>query len=108
MDFANGFLEESIRLPFSAQPRIISYRILSISDGVGGTQRGGQNDIKHDNAVRGMARKLNGACLNEKRFCVNAVHERLLTVENTRSLSETSRQPYGSVETKVLLKLEVF
>ena len=69
-DFANRVLEKIFRLPFSAQPRIVSCRILSISDNRGVTQRHGLIDVTPDDAALSIIRKLNGAYLKEKRVGV--------------------------------------
>ena len=69
-DFANRVLEKLFRLPFSAQPRIVSFQILTISDSTGVTQRHGLIDVTPDDAARRVIRKLNGAYLKEKRVGV--------------------------------------
>ena len=69
-DFANRVLEKMFRLPFSAQPRIVSSRILSVSDSTGVIQRHGLIDVTPDDAARRVIRKLNGAYLKEKRVGV--------------------------------------
>ncbi|MCU7807318.1 MAG: hypothetical protein KZQ73_05545 [Candidatus Thiodiazotropha sp. (ex Semelilucina semeliformis)] len=69
-EFANRVLEKLFRLPFSTQPRIVSYQILSISDSTGVTQRHGLIDVTPDDAALRVIRKLNGAYLKEKRVGV--------------------------------------
>jgi len=69
-DFADRVLEKVFRLPFSAQPRVVSCRILSISDSMGVTQRHGLIDVTPDDAALRIIRKLNGAYLKEKRVGV--------------------------------------
>ena len=69
-DFANRVLEKWFRLPFSAQPRIVSCRILSTSDSMGVTQRHGLIDVTPDDAALRVIRELNGAYLKEKRVGV--------------------------------------
>ena len=68
--FANKVLEKWLRLPFSAQPRIVSCRILHITDHVGVTQRHGLINVTPDDAALKIIRKLNGQYLNGKRVGV--------------------------------------
>lgn len=69
-EFANRVLEKFFRFPFSAEPRIISCRIISICDSMGVTQRHGLIDVTPDDAAQRVIRKLNGAYLKEKRVGV--------------------------------------
>ena len=69
-DFVNTVLEKWFRLPFSAQPRIVSCRILSITDRVGVTERHGLVNVTPDDAALRIIRKLNGAYLKGKRVGV--------------------------------------
>lgn len=68
--FVNKVLEKWLRLPFSATPRIVSCRILSVSRGTGITQRHGLIDVTPDDAALRITRKLNGKYLKEKRVAV--------------------------------------
>ena len=68
--FANRVLDKWFRLPFSAQPRIVSCRILSITNSMGVTQRHGLIDVTPDDAALKVIRKLNGQFLNGKRVGV--------------------------------------
>ncbi|MGB5199327.1 MAG: hypothetical protein WBN68_03920 [Sedimenticolaceae bacterium] len=65
--FVNRVLEKWFRMPFSAPPRIISCRILSISDSMGVTERHGLIDVSPDDAALRVIKKLNGAYLKTKR-----------------------------------------
>ncbi len=69
-DFANRVLEKWFRLPFSAQPRIVSCRILLITDHVGVSQRHGLINVTPDDAALKIIRKLNGRYLKGKRVGV--------------------------------------
>ena len=69
-EFANRVLQKVFRLPFSAQPKIVNCRILSIPDSTGVTRRHGLIDVTPDDAARRVIRKLNGAYLKEKRVGV--------------------------------------
>jgi hypothetical protein len=69
-EFANRVLEKVFRLPFSAQPRIVSCRILSLADSGGVAQRHGVIEVTPDDAALRVIRKLNGAYLKEKRVGV--------------------------------------
>ncbi len=68
--FENRVLEKWFRLPFSSQPRIVSCRILLITDHVGVTQRHGLINVTPDDAALKIIRKLNGRYLNGKRVGV--------------------------------------
>ena len=54
-------------MPFSAPPRIIRCRILSISDSIGVNERHGLVDVSPDDAALRVIKKLNGAYLKTKR-----------------------------------------
>jgi len=69
-DFVETVLERLFRLPFSAHPRIVNYRILSITDRVGVTERHGLINVTPDDAALKVIRKLNGSTLNGKRIGV--------------------------------------
>ena len=69
-DFVNTVLEKWLRLPFSAPPRIVSCRILSVSDSMGVTERHGLVDVTPDDAALRVIKKLNGAYLKTKRVGV--------------------------------------
>lgn len=69
-NFVNRVLERWFRLPFSAHPRIIKCRILSITDSAGVTQRHGIINVTPDDAAMRIIKKLNGKYLNEKRVGV--------------------------------------
>ena len=66
-EFVNKVLENWFRLPFSAQPQILSCRILSVTDSMGVTQRHGLINVTPDDAARKIIQKLNGKHLNGKR-----------------------------------------
>jgi hypothetical protein len=68
--FANRVLEKIFRLPFSAQPRIVGCRVLSVTDRSGVTQRHGLITVTPDDAGLRIIRKLNGGYLNGKRVGV--------------------------------------
>ena len=82
-DFVNRVLEKWFRLPFSTQPRIVSCRILFITDGMGVTQRHGLIDVRPDDAAMKIIRKLNGETLKGKRV---AVKQYLVTPEDPSDL----------------------
>ena len=69
-DFVETLLGRLFRLPFSEHPRIVSYRILSITDRVGVTERHGLVNVTPDDAALRVIRKLDGAILNKKRVSV--------------------------------------
>lgn len=69
-EFANRVLESWLRLPFSERAKIVSCRILSISDSMGVEQRHGLLDVTPDDAAVKIIRKLNGALLRGKRVGV--------------------------------------
>lgn len=69
-EFANRVIESWFRLPFSERPRIVSCRILSISDSIGIEQRHGLLDVTPDDAAIKIIQKLNGALLRGKRVGV--------------------------------------
>jgi len=50
-EFVNRVLEKWFRMPFSAPPRIVSCRIMSVSDSMGLTERHGLVDITPDDAA---------------------------------------------------------
>lgn len=66
-DFVNIIIEKWFRLPFSAQPQIISCRILSTTSSMGVIQRHGLINVAPDDAALKIIRKLNGKQLNGKR-----------------------------------------
>lgn len=69
-DFINKVLHNWFRLPFSAQPRIVSCRILSANDFTGRMQRHGVVDVTPDDAALKVIRKLDGGLLKGKRVAV--------------------------------------
>ena len=69
-DFVNKVLKNWFRLPFSAQPRIVSCRILSVNDFTVGMQRHGVVDVTPDDAALKVIRKLNDGLLKGKRVAV--------------------------------------
>lgn len=69
-DFVNRVLEKWFRLPFSAHPKIVRCRILSITDNSGATRRHGVINVTPDDAALRVIQKLNGKYLNEKRVGV--------------------------------------
>ncbi len=69
-DFVEPVLETWFRLPFSARARIVSYRILSVTDLSGVIERHGLVNITPDDAASRVIGKLNGAPLNGKRVGV--------------------------------------
>lgn len=69
-EFANRVLEAWFRLPFSESPKIVSCRILLITDSTGFEQRHGLIDVTPDDAATKVMRKLNGAFLCGKRVGV--------------------------------------
>ena len=68
--FINRVLEKWFRLPFSAHPRIVRCRIISVDDRMGVTQRHGIINVTPDDAALRIIRKLNGEHLNGKRVGV--------------------------------------
>lgn len=80
-EFANSVLQTWFRLPFFERPRILSCRILSVSDSMGVTQRHGLLDVTPDDAALRVIRKLNGALLCGKRVGV-----RHYTVASARAI----------------------
>jgi len=64
--FANQVLDKIFRLPFSATPRIISCRVVFVTDQIGVTQRHGLISVTPDDAALRIIRKLNGKYLNGK------------------------------------------
>ena len=76
-EFVNRVLERIFRLPFSAQPEIVSCRILAISDNRGIMQRHGVINVTPDDAALRIIRKLNGAYLREKRVAVKKYEAQL-------------------------------
>ena len=73
-NFVNIVLEKWFRLPFSTQPRIIRYSILSTSSSMGVIQRHGLINVTPDDAALKIIRKLNGKQLNGKRVGVKQYH----------------------------------
>lgn len=69
-EFVNKVLNKLFRMPFSAPPRVVSCRILSITDSMGVTERHGLVDITPDDAALRVIKKLNGAYLKTKRVGV--------------------------------------
>jgi len=69
-EFVNRVLNKWLRMPFSAQPRVVSCRILSVSDSMGVTERHGLVDVTPDDAALRVIKKLNGAYLKTKRVGV--------------------------------------
>lgn len=72
-EFANRVLEAWLRLPFSERPKIVSCRILLISDSTGFEQQHGLLDVTPDDAANKIIRILNGAllcgkCVGVKRY----------------------------------------
>jgi hypothetical protein len=68
--FANQILEKIFRLPFSATPRIISCRVVFVTDRAGVIERHGLINAIPDDAAKRIIRKLNGKYLNGKRVGV--------------------------------------
>jgi len=68
--FVNRVLEKWFRLPFSAHPKIVRCRILSVTDSAGVTQRHGIINVTPDDAALRIIQKLNGQHLNEKQVGV--------------------------------------
>ena len=68
--FVNRVLEKWFRLPFSAHPKIVRCRIISVDDRTGVTQRHGIINVTPDDAALRIIRKLNGEHLNGKRVGV--------------------------------------
>lgn len=73
-EFVNRVLEKWFRMPFSARPRIVSCRILSVSDSMGVIERHGLIDVTPDDAALRVIHKLNGAYLMSKRVGVKKYH----------------------------------
>lgn len=73
-EFVNRVLEKWFRMPFSPPPRIVSCRIMSVSDSMGVTERHGLVDITPDDAALRVVRKLNGAYLKTKRVGIKKYH----------------------------------
>jgi len=69
-NFIELVLGKFFRLPFSAQPRIVSCRILSITDRVGMIQHHGLLSVTPDDAALRIIKKLNGKYLKGKRVGV--------------------------------------
>ncbi|MEJ2592832.1 MAG: hypothetical protein P8178_15815 [Candidatus Thiodiazotropha sp.] len=69
-DFVRGVMGKWFRLPFSAQPIMISCRILSVRNESGLVLRHGLVNVMPDVAALRVIRKLNGKCLDGKRVCV--------------------------------------
>ena len=69
-NFVNRVLEKWFRLPFSAHPKIVRCRILSVTDSAGVTQRHGIINVTPDDAALRIIQKLNGQHLNEKQVGV--------------------------------------
>ena len=69
-EFVNRVLNRWFRMPFSARPRVVSCRILSVSDSMGVTERHGLVDVTPDDAALRVIKKLNGAYLKKKRVGV--------------------------------------
>ena len=68
--FINRVLEKWFRLPFSAHPKIVRCRIISVDDSTGVTQHHGIINVTPDDATLRIIRKLNGEYLNGKRVGV--------------------------------------
>ena len=69
-DFVYGVMGQWFRLPFSAQPIMISCRILSIRREAGFSLRCGLINVVPDHAALRVIRKLNGKYLGGKRVSV--------------------------------------
>ena len=69
-DFVYGVMGQWFRLPFSAQPIMISCRILSIRKEAGFSSRYGLINVVPDHAALRVIRKLNGKYLGGKRVSV--------------------------------------
>jgi hypothetical protein len=69
-DFVETVLESWFRLPFSAHPRIVSHRILTVNNRDGTTQRHGLVNLTPDDAALMVIRRLNSKNLNGKRVGV--------------------------------------
>ena len=69
-NFVNRVLERWFRLPFSAHPKIVRCRILSVTDRAGVTQRHGIINVTPDDAALRIIQKLNGQHLNDKQVGV--------------------------------------
>lgn len=68
--FVNRVLEKWFRLPFSAHPKIVSCKIITVTDSRGVVQRHGMINVTPDDAALRIIRKLNGKYLKEKRVGV--------------------------------------
>ena len=73
-EFVNRVLEKWFRMPFSAPPRIVSCRILSVSDSMGVIERHGLVDVTPDDAALRVIKKLDGAYLKTKRVGIKKYH----------------------------------
>lgn len=73
-EFVNRALEKWFRLPFSAPPRLVSCRILSISDSMGATERHGLVDVTPDDAALRVVKKVDGTYLKTKQVGVKKYH----------------------------------
>ena len=69
-DFVHRVMGQWFRLPFSAQPIMISCRIMSIRNEAGFALRHGLINVMPDDAALRVIRKLNGKCLGGKRVSV--------------------------------------
>jgi hypothetical protein len=69
-EFVNRVLKKWFRMPFSTRPRVVSCRILSISDSMGVSERHGLVEVTPDDAALWVIKKLNGAYLKTKRVGV--------------------------------------
>jgi hypothetical protein len=74
MAFANRVLEKWFRLPFSSQPRIVSCKIMPVTNSMGVVQRHGLINVTPDDAALRIIRKLNGEYLKGKRVGVKRYH----------------------------------
>jgi hypothetical protein len=72
--FANRVLEKWFRLPFSSQPRIVSCKIMPVTNSMGVVQRHGLINVTPDDAALRIIRKLNGEYLKGKRVGVKRYH----------------------------------
>ena len=73
-EFVNRLLEKWICMPFSAPPRIVSCRIMSVSVSMGVTERHSPVEITPDDAALRVVKKLNGAYLKNKRVGIKKYH----------------------------------
>ena len=69
-NFVNRVLEKWFRFPFSAHPKIVRCRIMSVTDRNGVTRRHGVINVTPEDAALRVIQKLNGKYLNEKRVGV--------------------------------------